>query len=303
MCLALLMPTVTAAESVPVRPPLSTKRCPSGASSEAPPRRSLFLDESTSQTEAEKFLNTAIYCPNACYNLTATLTLKGGLFEKGGVQVDVDAVHVCKSRTLAPNDAAQGQKRGCAGGEEQPQVVLKTVNVYSQVYGFKIPDQSIRKSRCNEDALHTSVAKFFDGLDKSGKKNPAGQSQMESALNDLRSAPDPKPNAPATDTAPNPDSASVAVPKPDTSTPVANSPEALAQALQERHNVPAEEALRVANENPDKLKELLEKSATNDTAGAQAIAKELKLNPDLFSSQANLEPPKQITTEEAKAAY
>lgn len=293
LALLLLAPTISSAL---VRPALSKTRCPAGASSEAPALSSKLLTEKTPQADAEKFLNTAIYCPNACYNLKATLTLT-----YSGIQVDVAATDVCKYKDKLPNDPAQGTKRGCLKGEQEPSISLTTKDVYSRVYGFSIKDQTINKSRCDENALYTSVGKFFDGLQQVQTNAAAGQSQMQTALNELQSNTDPRPDGQETVGATSPAS----VPDPDVAkpAPVPTTDEALSQFLTDKYGVPADQAKSLVETDADKVKSMIEKSNTNDIAGAQAIAKELKLNDDVMTKIAEMTPPKQMTPDEANAIY
>ncbi len=277
-----------------VRPPLSVKKCPAGGSSEAPPRSHMELTKDTVESDAEKFLNTAMYCPNACYNLRASLTLG-----YSGITVEVLANDACKYRDKLPNDPAQGTRRGCLKGETEPTASLSTKDVYSKVIGFQIIDQTITKSRCDENALYASMGKFLDGL-KQVQTNPAaGQSQMQAALNDLKAASDPRPdNAPAEIPKP----ASITIPDENVAKPpaVPTDSQTLEQVLRDTYGVPAGQAKSLVETDSEKIKAMIEKSITNDTAGAQAIARQLNLNDDVIKNIANIEPQKRMTAEEAK---
>ncbi len=266
------------------RPPLSSTKCPTGASSETSGTQSKLLERTTSQADAEKFLNTAIYCPNACYNLAAKLTLTFS-----GVQVDVTATHICTKRDKAPNDASQNPKRGCKPGEQQPSITLTTKDVYSRVVGFAIKDQTITKSRCDENALQNAVGKFFDGL-KAVESNPAqAQAQMQAALDGLKTNTDATTATPIptiqqpSDTGTPITSATPEPPKPQTS-------EDLSRQLQERLRVSTEQANELSRTNPEQVAEMLKKASENDTAGAQAIARQLNLNEDVMRNIASLSP-------------
>lgn len=183
------MPAFVGASAL--RPPMDAKKCPQGSSTErgaAPMTK--HLEKGVDPNEVEKFLNTNIYCPNACYDLRVLLTLT-----YTGLQVDISAVHVCKDRNKAPNDPAQGQKRGCAAGETQPRITISTKDVYSKVIGFNLRDQTVTKSRCDTKAIESATKNFLGGLQTVEDDPKGGESRMQSALDSLRARPDNVPVA------------------------------------------------------------------------------------------------------------
>jgi hypothetical protein len=96
---------------------------------------------------------------------------------------------------------------------------------------------------------------------------------METALTDLQTQTDPRPDSEKPLTNPTPVGTGVAEePKAPTND------EALQQMLRERYGVPADQAKELVETNPDKVKEMVQKSLSNDVAGATEIAKQLKLN-------------------------
>jgi hypothetical protein len=125
LCAVLLVLPFSA--SALVRPPFSATKCPKGASSEPQPTVRQVFNSKIPQAEAEKWLNTAISCPNACYDLAASLTLLND-----GVQVEVTATDKCKYNDKLPNDPAQVPKRGCLKGETEPVIKIATKEVYSR---------------------------------------------------------------------------------------------------------------------------------------------------------------------------
>jgi hypothetical protein len=169
-------------EASALRPPMDQSKCPSGSSTEVGSDKSIVLTGDTKQSEAEKFLNASIYCPNACYNLRATLVLT-----YTNMQVGISAKNVCASASKAPNDPTQSPPRGCGAGEQKPQITITTKDVYSNAYGFHVPDQSVTRSRCDSNAINSSITDFFSGLSQA-KTNPEfAQSQMIGALNNFGS--------------------------------------------------------------------------------------------------------------------
>ncbi len=270
------LPAHAATPTPQVRPAMSPTKCPAGTSTEAPPRLSLELTVDTTQAQAEAFLKKALYCPNACYDLAAKLTLT-----YTGVQVDVLAKHTCTSREKAPNDPAQNPKRGCAAGETKPQFSLTTKDVYSTVIGFRVPDQTISKTRCDEAALEKAMNKFFNGL-KAVSDNPAaGQQQMLAALSELKSAAEPTPI---------PNVQTPAEMSPASNAPVNLTPDQLRQTLQDRFKLSATQAEELVRTNPNDVSEMVTKANNNDLAGAQDVARRLNLNDDVIKNIAQLEP-------------
>lgn len=186
LVLLLAQPTFAAQ----VRPPMDATRCPKGASTETSGVQHISLDSKTKADVAERFLNTSIYCPNACYDLRATLTLT-----YTGLDVDISSANLCKNKNLAPNDPAQTPKRGCAKGENTPRIAIETRDVYSNTYGFHVPNQTVDRTRCDSNAINSSVKQFFDGLQKVQKDPIGGQNQMLSALSNFGSETLPVSNA------------------------------------------------------------------------------------------------------------
>jgi hypothetical protein len=216
-----------------------------------------------------------------------------------GVQVEVTATDKCKYNDKLPNDPAQVPKRGCLKGETEPVIKIATKEVYSRYYGFQVPDQNVSKSRCDENALYSAVGKFFNGLKQATESSATeGQKTMETALSDLQTQTDPRPNAEKPLTNPTPVGTGVAEePKAPTND------EALQQMLRERYGVPADQAKELVETNPDKVKEMVQKSLSNDVAGATEIAKQLKLNDDVIKNIAQMTPPEQISTDKANEIY
>lgn len=270
------------------RPPLSTK-CPKGVSSEAPKLSSKFLQQASdpaaqtkAQAEAELFLNSAIYCPNACFDLVATLTLKGPPppWAAIGVQVDVQATNHCSSSTLAPNHPDQKpNKRGCAYEEQRPTITLITKEVYSVVKGFKILDQNFTVKRCDDEILKTAVAKFFDGLQKTGKGETVkeGEAQMASALKELQEykslAPTERPFEVPVPKAPEP-------PPPPAPT---EAQQKLIDALEER-GVSKADAQRMVMSDAKTIAAMFEKLEENDVTAARTLGMKAGINEDILNN-------------------
>jgi hypothetical protein len=173
------------AQTSTVRPPIDASKCPKGSSTEMTTAKRILFTAETKQADAERFLSSNIHCPNACYNLSATLTLLNT-----GLQVDIRPTHVCTSREKAPNDPVQSPKRGCGANEQQPRITIQTRDVFSNVLQFDIKDETITKSRCNSDSIDTSIKKFFAGLSKVTSDPGSGQREMQAALDGLRATPE-----------------------------------------------------------------------------------------------------------------
>ena len=188
-CLLVLSPIFVIASTV--RPPMTPSKCPAGSSTEVTGPKSIMLTRSTKPEDAKRFLQTSVHCPNACYNTQVTMTLTNS-----GMRVDVTAAHLCTDREKAPNDPSQRPKRGCAAGEQVPQITVSTKNVYSTILGFKVKDQTVVKSRCDGEAIDASVNKFFNGLSQVTSDPTSAEAQMQAALDDLQKQSAPVPTVP-----------------------------------------------------------------------------------------------------------
>ncbi len=271
------------------------------------PAGSNLFDQNGSPSIMETFLKQKVLCPSACFDVTLTIGV-----ENNKLKIVTSAVDKC---TNPKPDAAKiknvfsplekpNDNRNCVSNKGLPSVIAITQPVsgfqaaMGSALGFKVPDvlskQKVEgpKSRCDITAMTRVIDAFTqnkaEGLDKGFQELSNVQEPTEA----------PKPNETTT-----PEPTPTETPKPDTSTtPTPNSPDAMAKMLEDKYNIPADQAKQIAEEQPDKLKELLEKSSTGDTAGAKELAKELKLNPDLFTEQSTMQPT-QMTPERAQQIY
>ncbi len=275
------------------------EKCPKGGSTGNPTETRVFLNDGTSNaTVVNDYLQRKTSCPNACYDIKITITQTKA---KNAAGVEVDGLSYkttviknwCTDTAKLPKD--QPTPMGCATGQRQPQVTAITPRLGNDSITVLEARTVGPKSRCKGDFAE-AAGPLIEGF--GAKCTGMGDylsGKCATAASSVYAGVDQY-NASSDQAVPIPDTAS-------TEAPVPNSTEALTQMLQDKYNVSAEDAKRVATENPDRLKELLEKSSTNDTAGVQAIAKDLRLNPELFSSQASIAPPNQTAQQEALAAY
>ena len=163
--------------------PLTPSRCPDPSATDPAGPMKKELTSATSPEEGERFLKTATYCPSACYDLAVNARLT-----YSGLEVIVTPQNTCTSQNTT--------KRGCGNGAQEPKITVTTKDIYSKVYGFAIPDSTIAKSRCDDTVLSNSLGKFMDGLQKVTTNAEAGQSEMLSALSDMRTQTDSRPAAP-----------------------------------------------------------------------------------------------------------
>ncbi|MDP2648571.1 MAG: hypothetical protein Q8P19_01585, partial [bacterium] len=269
LVLALLLVAGTS-QAAAQRPPLDPAKCPKGFSTEFPTTKSMLLTATTTKQDAESFLDTSLYCPNACFDLSATLTLT-----YSGLRVVVSGSNRCNSNSMAPNDPAQTPTpRGCNAGEQQPQIVIVTKDVYSSFKGFRIKDQTVNKSRCDHNVIDAAVGKFASGLVKAAGGDPTGgEAQMQSALNDIRTKSDSNPLTGA----PVPESAGS---------------EALAEALRGL-GIPAPQAGEIAK-NSQSASDLIKAYQSGDPetikAALQKAAKvaNVSINDEVFNNVARL---------------
>ncbi|OGG75726.1 hypothetical protein A3A41_01875 [Candidatus Kaiserbacteria bacterium RIFCSPLOWO2_01_FULL_54_22] len=188
-CILIFSPLFVVASAL--RPPMTPSKCPPGSSTEVTGPKSILLTEKTRPEDAKRFLQTSIHCPNACYDARVTMTLTFT-----GLRVEVVATHQCTHRDKAPDDPSQNPKRGCGPGQQTPRITVSTKDVYSNVLGFRVNDQTITKSRCEGEALDASVNKFFSGLSQVTTNAKSAEAQMQAALNDLQKQSAPQPTAP-----------------------------------------------------------------------------------------------------------
>ena len=170
--------------------PLVPSKCPNPAASDPTAPLSLFITEKVPIEQAKQFLQTAVYCPSACYDLTAVLQLEGGIIADGGFRVTITPYNKCRS----PSDA---QKRGCSSGMFEPQISIQTIDNASSLKGWTMPQRTINKSRCDDTVIYNSVSQFLvDGLGQVQKNQQAGLAAMNQALNNLQTGVDQRPAAP-----------------------------------------------------------------------------------------------------------
>ena len=173
-----LLPIAASAASTPLTP----SRCPDPIATDPSGPMTKELTSKTTPEEGERFLKTATYCPSACYDIVATARLTWSSLE---------LTYVPQNKCTSPNI-----KRGCGGGLQEPQLTVITKDVYSATYGFKVPDTTVVKSRCDDTVISNAFQKFLEGLEAATTKDPkAAEAQMLSALNDMRTQTDPRPAA------------------------------------------------------------------------------------------------------------
>ncbi|MBP9757718.1 MAG: hypothetical protein KBD06_03905, partial [Candidatus Pacebacteria bacterium] len=279
-------------------PALFPALCPQGGSTGDPTETKVFVDGVTTDVPIRDFLARKMYCPNACFDIRVTIA-RTQVNGKEAMQFKVAGTSQCGDKTKAPKD--QAPPRGCAAGQTQPKV---TVDVPKIAYSIPLLGEQILlagqtvgpKSRCNAADILKTVNTVFDKLDTRSpgtiKTAQADIDALTSTPNTATPVPDeekPLPGQPTT------------VNNPGVAEPakVPTNDEALTQMLRERYGVPEDQAKALVENEPDKVKEMIQKSLTNDTAGAQAIAKELKLNDDVLTKIAQMTPAEQMTPEKA----
>jgi hypothetical protein len=189
MAFSLLFPVMTIAASQPLIP----TKCPDPSKADPQGPQSIIITQELPEGQAEQFLKTAIYCPSACYDLVAQLTLKKTGLTSGGLDVTITPHNNCSG--------TQNQNRGCAKGMTEPRMQIITEDSIGQISVFGMgkkwlmPAQNITKSRCDDQVIYRAFNDFLGGLAQAQNNPDAAVSQMQQALSNLQSQTDPRPIA------------------------------------------------------------------------------------------------------------
>ncbi len=280
------------------------------------PSGSATFTEGQDASVMDTFLKKKVLCPNACYNVTLTLSI-----EAQKLKIVISAVNKCTSpqpdaskiKSVFTPLEKPNEGRNCVSGKGLPSITAVTKALDPNVSGvpsfasgmvpavFRNPKTVGPKSRCDQSANDVIAAftqngnKGLDvGLNKlAGLSGPSAVPEGSVTPPATVSDPGvtPTPEKPATGERPVGD--------------LTSDNEALSKLLQEKYGVSEERANEIVQSDADRIQAIamVEKSMSNDKEGAQAIAKSLNLNEDVQRNIANMEPPKQYTPEEAKTVY
>lgn len=249
-------PKAVGAASETQAPPAYPQNCPKGASTGDPSGTKTFTDPDPSQLQ--KHLQQVVYCANACYDEKVTIRVSLGADISGTTMTVLTvASNLCDVKDPTAEDIAK-TNRGCAKGQKQPAITIQVPAISHTDIGAQTIGP---KSRC--DPALKGVADSM--LNAASKSDVNGLKDGLTALQNLPAQAPPIQNA-GTD--------------------------ALSQAFQSA-GLSRSEADTLVAANPQAASNLLQKVAAGDTAGAQAIAKTLGLNPDIATKIAALQPPPQ----------
>lgn len=305
VCALLLVPASISAlvarpvASVPVSvPALFPASCPQGASTGDPTETKVFVDGVTTPEPVKDFMARKVMCPSACYNVRVSIS-RTQVNGKEGMQFKVTGTSACGDATKLPKD--QTPPRGCQVGQTQPTITVDVPKIsYSiPLFGEQIllAGQTVGpKSRCNATGVLSTVNAVFTKLDS---RDPGTIKTAQADIDAIKNTPNTATPLPNTEEKPLP---SQPTPVDGGVAPGPNVPtdeQALAKLLTDKYKVPEEQAKTLVETQPDKVKEMIQKSITNDTAGAQELAKQLNLNEDTMKSIAQMTPPEQLTPEQA----
>lgn len=292
-------------------PALFPNDCPRGVSTGDPTETKIYVDGETSDVPIRDFVSRKMFCPNACFDIRITIT-RAQSNGKEAMQFKVVGTNKCSDATKSPKDqSAPG--RGCSVDANDPRKtpqIQPTVIVDVPKISFSLPvfgeqillaGQTVGpKSRCKAKDITDTVNSVFDKL---GTRSPGTIKTAQNDIDALKNSPNtatprpddsPLPNQPQPASTDNPP----VTPQPEQPKTQTDA-EALQQLLREKYGVGADQARQLVETNPDKVKEMIQKSLSNDPAGATEIAKQLRLNDDVIRNISQMTPPEQMTPEQA----
>lgn len=234
-------------------PPTYPQECPKGGSTGNPTGSKTFAMDQLSQLQT--YFKTVVYCANACYN--ETVSLSNSHDDSGNPLVKL-SVSV-KSECSKPDEpSAEKPALGCAKGQTQPTILAHIPAVTVPLLGTLVDASTVGpKSRCNADISNIvgSMVGRYKTSDLTGFKSDL------TALNNLPAQAPP-----------------IQVPI-DVST--VNGSAQLAQELSTGAGISLDQAKQIVQDNPQAAVDAINAIAGGDTGQIQAKLNALHLNPDL----------------------
>ena len=129
--------------------PLHPDLCPSGTSSGPPPQSTNLTLSEGDRTKNQAFLRQINACPNACYDLVITLSIKPSFTGPHTMVVDTKVTDICKP---ANEENLEKTNRGCTKGQNEPRLTIEMKEVKHPItQNVEIPGKLISsKSRCDK---------------------------------------------------------------------------------------------------------------------------------------------------------
>ncbi len=287
------------------------------------PTGSQIFEESGPGEVMDTFLKQRVLCPNACYDVTLTISVNGD----NKLTISVSAVNRCKGKqdaskltSVYSKLTAPDEGRNCSAGKGLPSVTattrpLSTAQVtLGKFFGYSIPEVLAAsrtvgpKSRCDQSA-DSVIAAFtqnekrgldvgFDRLAALPPASPAPIAQSnpvpdasQSPIQPVAAEPDKPTQEPAAPQNPQ---------VPPQNNPTTGGTENIQAGLQQKLSL-SDDDIRKLAQDPDAAADLSRRLQAGDVAGAQKVAKGLGLNEDVMSKIASIDPAGSPNTNPAAA--